>query len=53
MKALEDKDKSDGEEELDEYGNPIEKDEEANDNERIKSNLKNSSKVYYAITHSI
>lgn len=46
----------DGEEvvQLDEFGNPIEKDnEEIDDNERIKSNLKNSSKVYYAVTHTI
>ena len=27
--------------------------EELNDNERIKSNLKNSSKVYYSITHTV
>ena len=43
---------------LDEYGNVIERPEqevaeELNDNERIKSNLKNSSKVYYSITHTV
>lgn len=39
----------------DHFGNPIEEDEDEdiNDNEKIKNNLKNSSKVYYAITHTV
>lgn len=39
----------------DEYGNPITEntEEELPDNEKIRSNLKNSSKIYYAITHTI
>eukprot|EP00347_Sterkiella_histriomuscorum_P012579 403368026 len=39
----------------DEYGNLINADgeEELPDNEKIKSNLKNSSKIYYNITHTI
>jgi hypothetical protein len=40
----------------DNFGNPIiddNADEELQENEKIKMNLKNSSKIYYAITHSV
>jgi len=39
----------------DEFGNVISdgNEDEIPDNEKIKSNLKNSSKIYYAITHTV
>lgn len=48
--------KDDKDVEYDQYGNAIKvenAEEEVPDNEKIKSNLKNSSKIYYAITHTI
>lgn len=46
--------------ELDEYGNPIEREHldsndfgDLTDADRIKTNLKSGSKVYYSITHTI
>lgn len=44
--------------EVDELGNPIPKDEALDsgyesDSDKIKENLKNSSKTYYSITHTI
>ena len=49
---------------VDAYGNPIKKDEQDGQNEdsedkdtsdaaKIKENLRNSSKIYYNITHSV
>ncbi len=40
---------------FDAYGNPIyeEAEDEMEDSEKIKVNLKNSSKIYYAVTHTV
>jgi len=54
--AAKEKDEEEEEEKMryDEDGNLIiDENEESNDNEKIKSNLKNSSKIYYAITHTV
>jgi len=48
---------SDGEEEMSEKEEKEEEkaveDENVPENERIKMNLKNSSKIYYSITHTV
>ena len=50
-----DKEESEGEEDAQEekLAEEEEKGEEIPDNERIKMNLKNSSKIYYSITHTV
>ena len=43
---------------MDAYGNKVEDEElpesnEMDDNQKVKENLRNSSKIYYKITHSV